>query len=95
MPIEAAQTSSNRFLRRRKNYEDEEAVEEERSGYESFAAKLETSLLSSIRKVANMDLGRAALTLQQMGISFDKRQAIQALLKLSKENRKAVLKLIK
>ncbi|KAK1942317.1 hypothetical protein P3T76_006639 [Phytophthora citrophthora] len=94
-PIETAQINSNRFLRRRKNYEDEDAVEEERSGLESIAAKLEKSLLPSIRKVAHMDSGRAALTLQQMGISFDNRMLIQAFLKLSKEDRKAVMLLIK
>ncbi|KAK1946576.1 hypothetical protein P3T76_002128 [Phytophthora citrophthora] len=83
--------NTNRFLRRRKDYE---AINEER-GFETLAAQLDSSVLPAIRKVATMDLGRASLTLQQLRIPFDKRLAIQQLLQLSKADRKAVLLLIK
>eukprot|EP00644_Phytophthora_capsici_P002508 jgi/Phyca11/15088/fgenesh1_pg.PHYCAscaffold_11_\ len=75
--------NTNRFLRRRENYDDEEAATEERSAFEALAAKLDKSVLPAFLKIAN-----------QYPISLEKRLDILALHGLSKSDRKKVLLLI-
>ncbi|POM75998.1 Secreted RxLR effector peptide protein [Phytophthora palmivora] len=93
---EGVQDTSQRFLRKHKITDDyEDAGVEERAGEAAqLAAKLD-GLLPTFLKVSKLDFDKAWHQLQSLHLTWDQRSALLSLHKLSPEDRKAVMMLVK